>query len=168
MKTTITILLIVFSMNCFAQTIPDCSKYIVTKTDKMTGETSTMITNTIVLSKNKGKSKIEIDLIYQEFLMIMFTAIEEGSGCCDKGDIVNILFKDGSRISLYNRGDFNCDGDWSSYFLSNKDKDLIQLKSKFISTIRVNKTKSWVEIDLTDQQAALFRQSINCLSLKMK
>jgi hypothetical protein len=160
--------LLVFTVVVHCQTNLDCSKYIVTKTDKMTGKTSTTIIKPIVLSINKGKTVIDIDMIYEEILMLSITATESGSGCCDKGDEINILFKDGSRLTLYNKLDFNCDGEDAMYFQTSTVKELIQLKSKKITTIRVNKSKSYIEIDFTDQQASLFMNSISCLSTKLK
>lgn len=81
-------------------------------------------------------------------LILVIQAVGAGS-CIDEGAKINILFDDGSRLELSSNGDFNCKGKATVYFGGSfgKRKELNELKTKKISTMRVWTSDSYVEKD---------------------
>ena len=89
-----------------------------------------------------------------------------GAGhCIDKGSKINILFTDGTRLELASDGDFNCDAEATVYFgdIFGKKKELQELKSKKIQTMRVWTNESYVEQDFTPENQEEFFHVVNCL-----
>ncbi len=89
----------------------DCSKYIQTTEDKMTGRKSTAGIRKIIVSTDAGKTGFGILLVGEEHGELVLSIQAVGAGhCIDKGDKINILFTDGSKLELENYADFNCQG----------------------------------------------------------
>ena len=145
----------------------DCSNWTETKTDKVSGSTSTSAINTIVVSTDGGKKGFGIFMMNGSTggLILVIQAVGAGS-CIDEGAKINILFDDGSRLELASDGDFNCKGKATVYFSGSfgKKKELNELKTKKISTMRVWTSDSYVEKDFTQDNKDEFFNVINCLT----
>jgi hypothetical protein len=158
-------LLFILTINLFPQV--DCSKLISTTTDKMTGEIRTGIIKPIIIKKGNSSFVIDMYLARKDAIFIVITASAPYSGCVDDNAEIDILFRDQARIKRYTFNKFNCDGTAALLFEGSLNGDLINLKSKNIATIRVNKTKSDVQLDFAETQADLFRHCLACLYDKM-
>ncbi len=145
----------------------DCSNWTETKTDKVSGNTSTSAKNTLVVSTNGGKSGFGIFMMQSSkgALILVIQAVG-ASSCIDKGAKINILFDDGSRLELQNDADFNCKGKTTVYFgdVFGKKKELGEFKTKKIATMRVWTRDSFVEQDFTQENKNDFFNIINCLT----
>lgn len=145
----------------------DCLKYIETTEDKMTGKKTTAAKGTIIVSKDGGKKGLGIFLMQSSSgsLIVSIQAVGAGS-CIDQGNKVNILFTDGSRLELSSDGKFNCKGNATLYFggVFGKKKQLEELKTKKIQTMRVWTSESYVEQDFTEDNRNEFFHTINCLT----
>ncbi|WP_242132613.1 hypothetical protein [Aestuariivivens marinum] len=145
----------------------DCSNYILTETDKMTGKSSTGAKETLIISQDGGKTGFGIFALNSSnsnALILSIQAVGAGS-CIDDDNKINILFRDGSRLELYNDGKFNCDAKMTLYFggIFGKKKQLNELATKEIETMRVWTSKSYVEKDFTSEQSKRLMKTISCL-----
>lgn len=146
----------------------NCSKYIVTTEDKVTGKTSTASKDMLIVSKNGGKKGFGIFLMKGEKSVIMSIQAVGAGGCIDDKAKMNILFRDGSRLELSNDGKFNCDAKYTLYFggYFGKKKELEQLKTKEIETMRIWTSKSYVEENFTNDDSKELMESLTCLSIE--
>lgn len=144
----------------------DCSNWIETRTDKVSGNTSTSAKSNIIVSTDGGKKGFGVFMMRgsKGGLILLITAVGAGS-CIDEGAKINILFDDGSRLELSSQGDFNCKGKATVYFgdVFGKYSELEQLKTKKIQTMRVWTNDSYVEKDFTKDNQEDFYNTINCL-----
>lgn len=145
----------------------DCSNYLETTEDKMTGKKTTAAKNTIIVSTDGGKKGFGILLMNSSSgsLIISIQAVGAGN-CIDEGNKINILFTDGSKLELASDGKFNCKGNATLYFggVFGKKKQLIELKTKKIQTMRVWTSDGYVEKDFTQENSDDFFYTINCLT----
>lgn len=144
----------------------DCNSLIKTTTDKMTGKSTTSANNSITLTEG-GKTGLGIFLMKSSGGAIILTIQTVGAGSCiDEGSKINLLFDDGSRLELINDADFNCKGKATVYFgdVFGKTKQLAELQTKKISTMRVWTNDSYVEKDFPEDKKAQFFNVINCLT----
>ncbi len=148
----------------------ECSKYIGTKIDKVTGKSSTSSKEILIVSKDGGKTGFSILLMkIQESVIMSIHAVGAG-GCIDDDGKMNILFRDGTRLELTNDGGFNCDAKYTQYFggYFGKKKELELFNTKEIETIRIWTSKSFVEENLTSDQSEELMKSLSCLSQLIK
>lgn len=148
----------------------DCSKYIVTEEDKVTGKSTTSSKQILIVSKDGGKKGFGIFTMKgQESIIISIQAVGAG-GCIDDDAKMNILFRDGTRLELTNDGKFNCDAKYTLYFggYSGKKKELELFKTKEIETMRIWTSKSYVEENFTSDQSQELMKSLSCLSQLIK
>jgi hypothetical protein len=145
----------------------DCGNWIKTETDKVTGNTSIAAKNILIVSKDEGVNGFGIFMMQssQGGLIISIQAVGAGS-CIDEGAKINLLFTDGSRLELASDGDFNCKGNATIYFGGSfgKKKQLEELKTKRIQTMRVWTNESYVEEDFTADNQEEFYNVVNCLT----
>ena len=145
----------------------DCSNFIETTEDKMTGKKSTAAKSTIVVSTDGGKKGFGILLLQSSTggLILSIQAVGAGS-CVDEGNKINILFADGSKLELASEGKFNCKGNATVYFggIFGKKRQLEELRTKKIQTMRVWTSDGYVEKDFTEDNSNEFMQTANCLT----
>ena len=89
-----------------------------------------------------------------------------GGSCIDKGNKINILFTDGSRLELFSDGKFNCQGQATVYFggIFGKESQLAELILKKIATMRVWTSNSFVEKYFSTKNSNDFFQIVNRLT----
>jgi hypothetical protein len=144
----------------------DCSNWIKTEIDKVSGDTFTGAKNTLIVSTDRGETGLGIFMMQgiDGGLILLIQAVGAGS-CIDEEEKINILFTDGSRLELANDGEFNCKGEVTLYFGDKfgKKKQLEELKTKKIQTMRVWTSDGYVEEDFTKDNQEEFYYVINCL-----
>lgn len=125
----------------------DCSAYIATEVDKVTGKTSVIY-------------------ILKESNSIIFSIQAVGAGRCIDDNKMNVLFRDGTRLELINDGKFNCDANYTQYFggAFGKKKELEMFRTKEIETMRIWTSKSYVEENFTSEQSKELMNVVDCLS----
>lgn len=145
----------------------DCTKWISTWTDEVTGKTSTGGKSLLTVSNDPGQTALVIRMLKEglDNLILWIHAIGAGA-CIDEGSKINILFIDGSRLELNSEGDFNCRGESTVYFgtIFGKTGELQELKTKKIKTMRVWTSDSYVQQTFSDNNQEEFYNVINCLS----
>ncbi len=143
----------------------DCSKYISTTVDKVTGKSSTAAKDMLIVSKDGGKKGFGI-YVLKNGKSIIFSIQAVGAGnCIDDDDKMNVLFRDGTRIALTNDSDFNCDAKYTQYFggAFGKKKELEMFRTKEVETIRIWTSDSYVEEDFSSDQSKELMKTVDCL-----
>jgi hypothetical protein len=144
----------------------NCSKYISTEIDKVTGESSIAAKDMLIVSKDGGKKGFGIFIMKSQRGSIIFSIQAVGAGnCIDDDDKMNVLFRDGTRIALTNDSDFNCDAIYTQYFggVFGKKKELEMFRTKEVETIRIWTSDGYVEEDFTADQSKEFMKTVDCL-----
>jgi len=143
-----------------------CSKFIKIVTDKVTGSTNTSLSKAIILKKPTDSKKLIIDVLKLGKGEILLNMVISGvSGCVDEASGINILFRDGSRMTLINEFEYNCRG-WSWVYFGGKhgkETEAIKLSENEIEIIRVWTEQSFVEQTLNTSQSKSLQQGIKCL-----
>ncbi|MBU2650111.1 MAG: hypothetical protein KKA81_04175 [Bacteroidetes bacterium] len=144
----------------------DCSTYIVTDSDKITGESSTSTIRKIVVSKDGG----ETGLIFYGFLsegkLTITMEVYGASLCMQPGSHINILFRDGSKLDLQNNNKYNCENKGAMFFGDSwgKKKELQLLMKKEIETMRVYTADGFVQEDFTPENSRDLMETLKCFN----
>jgi len=144
----------------------DCSNYISTKVDKVTGSSMTAAKDMLIVSRDGGKTGFGIFVLKSERGSIIFSIQAVGAGnCIDDENKMNILFRDGTRLELINDGKFNCDAKYTQCFggVFGKKKELEMFRTKEVETMRIWTSKSYVEENFTSDQSKELMNVVNCL-----
>jgi len=145
----------------------ECDELVVNETDKVTGKVTRGSKESILVSKD-GKNGFGFYIFEGSNSIILSATVVGAGGCIDDTNKMNILFRDGTRLELINNTKFNCDGNFVLYFggVFGKKKELEQLKTKEIETMRVRTSKSYVEEDFTPENSKTFMKTLECLANK--
>lgn len=154
-----------------ASKITECDKWIKVKTDSASGKQTRVANSEMLISEDGGKTGLSIYSFMNTSGKVIVVSIQAfGAGhCVDKGDKINILFTDGTRLDLTNTNDFNCDGSSTLYFgggLGKKDEMKI-LASKKVKTMRVWTRDDYMQNTFSTEQATAFMETLKCLSNSM-
>lgn len=144
----------------------DCSNYISTETDKVTGKASVAAKEMLVVSKDGGKNGFGFYILKSDKGSIIFSIQAVGAGnCIDDDDKMNVLFRDGTRIELVNDADFNCDAKYTQYFggVFGRKKELEMFRTKEVETIRIWTSDGYVEEDFNSEQSNQLLHTVDCL-----
>ena len=145
--------------------ILSCELLISTKTDSVTDESFTGTREGLVLSHNKTNRIISSMLKFNTTIVWSLNVVSADE-CIEENTAINIIFDDGSKFEMSANNNSNCDQEAVVFFgpvFGNK-KELIALSTKLVQTIRVNTKKSFVQEDLTPEQAKSVRLSFQCLN----
>jgi len=144
----------------------DCSKYIISEKDEMTGKTYISSSETIILSDDEGVTGIGVTCILSNKTVIVIFQAIGASNCIDKDDEINILFRDDTRITLGNDSKFNCERKSTVYLGSahGRKDDLRQLMEKEIKSVRVWTSDGYVQSSFTKDDSVRFMRSLVCFS----
>jgi probable DNA metabolism protein len=129
----------------------------------MTDKTSIIGKNKIVVSTD-GKTGFAISLFLNTNnagFILGIDAVDGRGGCVEEKSNIYILFVDGSRLTLTNQSEFNCDGKLRVYFGSGLDemKSLYELMSKRIQAMRVFTMKTSIEEDFSHPAVLVVTQT---------
>lgn len=154
--------------NATASTISyECKDIITDKVDKMTGESTRMMKEGILVSED-NENGFGI-IAFEASGAVILKIIAAGAGSCiEDAAEMNILFRDGTRLKMVNSGKFNCEGVFTVYFGGGfgRKKELEILRSREIETLRVWTSKSYVEKDLSSENSKMLMASLGCLNIK--
>lgn len=145
--------------------LEDCSNWIETTEDRVSGKKTTGSKETLVISEDGGNSGLGIHWFLSGKTAVLVVAAVGASGCIEAKSKINFLFKDGTRLELITNTEFNCDNRATTYFLGGfgKRSQLEELISKKIETMRVWTSKSNVEQNFDDIQAETFMRTGKCI-----
>jgi hypothetical protein len=158
-KLTVTVLLGCINAFCYSQ----CSTYVKHAFDKVTGDSLIYAPKSPIQVSKVGR-RISFYWSMDDNSVILGMRVH-GSGCISDAGTVNVLFRDGTRVSFTHDQQFNCDDRADVHFaraLNNKQV-LTQLVEKEIETIRVMTSKSYAEVDLTPTQSSDLMKSGKCM-----
>ena len=144
----------------------DCSNYISTEVDKVTGESIVGAKEMLIVSKDGGKNGFGFYILKTDRGSIIFSIQAVGAGnCIDDDDKMNVLFRDGTRIELVNDADFNCDAKYTQYFggVFGRKKELEMFRTKEVETIRIWTSDGYVEEDFNSEQSKQLLHTVDCL-----
>jgi len=144
----------------------DCSNYISTEVDKVTGKSIVAAKEMLIVSKDGGKNGFGFYILKSDRGSIIFSIQAVGAGnCIDDDDKMNVLFRDGTRIELVNDGDFNCDAKYTQYFggVFGRKKELEMFRTKEVETIRIWTSDGYVEEDFNSEQSKQLLHTVDCL-----
>jgi hypothetical protein len=149
-----------------------CKALIESNTDRVTGKTITSGRDPIVVA-NKAKTEgfVSLLLLAKDGESVIWSLTAVGaSACVDDDSKAYVLFTDGTRLSVINDADFNCDREFTTYYgdVFEGDAALSQLASKTIEILRVETLVGYVERKFSKKQADTLRDSLQCLQAEMK
>lgn len=148
----------IISDSCFSR-----DDLIVKTVDKMTNEVSVHLKELIQIFNKNNEERISFyagSALNADYLFLNIYAYGAGN-CINEDNEIIILFRDGSKFTLAQTGDFNCDNSFTLFLTKDQYKREINLLSSFeIETIRVYTTDSYVEQDLTSEQSKKIQKSI--------
>lgn len=150
----------------YSENNSDCSVYISTDLDKVTGKSTVAAKDMLIVSKDGGKKGFGI-YVLKGSNSIIFSIQAVGAGnCIDDNNKMNVLFRDGTRLELVNEGKFNCDAKYTQYFggAFGKRSELELFRTKEVETIRIWTSKSYVEENFTSIQSRELISVVDCLS----
>lgn len=148
-----------------------CEDLIQSVTDKVTGKSRTQTAESIFVSSDQETGfSLYLMVTDSKTLVFNISVLSETLRCVDEGDEANILFRDGSRLTLKSAGDFNCEGSFTVYFgdVFGKKKELRQLMEKEIETMRVWGRGKEEEQDFSEEDSKRLLTVFKCLGDMVK
>lgn len=168
---------LMFAICCYtkAQTtaVQDCS--LLTKTENYSGYIITSSKEGVVISDD-GKTGLKVLIMRATtgVIAISFQTIDKDVICVQKGNTGEVEFTDGSKISIENVKDLNCEGVFA-YFLGEqiqKGKELEYFMTKPIKSVNLQYSdtenhklvKYFRKTNFSNEQGEKVMQIIQCLS----
>lgn len=143
-----------------------CDSVTTYEVDKFSGKGTWSSKEPIIISEDgvNGMSMILLMADDKHETIIWVTTSTE-VGCVDKGDKIELVFTDETRMTLYSDGSFNCKGKATLYFGSifGKKTEMQKLASTPISMIRVHGSTSLHSETLKSETSNYFMNAFNCL-----
>ena len=162
MKNTILIFLVLFNHIVKAQ----CSDYISTERDRITGIETTASKDYIIVSDDGGKTGFGLFLMNKQGILIISIKTVGASPCIKDEGKINLLFRDGTRVELINDNKFNCNSQAYIYLGSyyKKKYELGLFRTTELEAMRVWTSSGYVEQTLTNENSVNLLNTIKCLS----
>lgn len=147
----------------------NCDDYINVENDRITGNRviGSNDINIVIDSENRDNA-FGIDFWYNsstEDVIVLNVQIRGGGNCIDRGDKMNILFRDGTRMELSNVGDFNCDPLYTQYFGSifGMTEKLDEFGSKEIELMRIQTRNESVDVEFSEEESKQVMNVARCV-----
>ena len=168
MKWLLIITLLTSSYTSFSQ---DSCSAIVSDVDRITGKQSWSAKEKIIVSADKNRQGISFYIIKHTdhpYIIMVLTGAADKFRCVDKGDKINILFRDGTKLEMVNQGNSNCEGRFSLYFgdVFQKIDELNQLITKPVEAVRMWGRGEFIEENFTTKNASDLMHVLSCLKSK--
>lgn len=144
--------------------VTGCERLIVTKTDNVTGDTYTGSIKKLIVSQDQKTGFWMSFYLSESFIGLTIKVFGVGS-CIDTDAAIYILFKDGTRRTLRNTTEYNCDNKF--YAMLGRKGDSAKYADvcvKDIDIIRVYNGDKSMERKFTTQNAIDFRKTMQCLT----
>lgn len=131
----------------------------------MTGKSTISSANVLLVSDDGGETGFGIYFMIVSDVIVVNIQVAGAGNCIDDNNKMNVLFRDGTRLELFNFESFNCEGMFSLYFKDTFDniEQLNLLRTKEIETMRIWTTNSYVERDFSSAQSKKFMKTVDCL-----
>lgn len=145
----------------------NCENIIERIDTKKAGVTELRTRNMIIAADESGNK--EINILFQKntkgIITIFFKPVGAGD-CIDEGSKVNIVYEDDSKTEFKHDGFANCNREISAGFGGNfgRKKQLEELSSKKIKTVKVRTQNGTAEIKFSAQNQEEFLKAINCIA----
>jgi len=146
----------------------DCEALLETYDDTRSGLRITRTLNMLILSETGSNQQIGISMEKNSKGIILLKLRPVGAGdCIGDGNKVNIVFTDGSKTELAHDGFPNCNGESVISFGGSygKKKQLEQLKTKKIKSIKVWTQQGSVQEILSNDNQQKLARTFNCFTL---
>ena len=146
-----------------------CDQYITQVNDEVSGTYHWANSESIIFTENNKNGMVSLLILSSDKKSIIWVNTSTEISCIEEKTKVEILFTDGTRMSLYSDGKFNCKGKFTTYFGSvfGKREEANILASKQMKTIRINGSNYHTE-NVTERAALIFSESFKCLLEKQK
>lgn len=149
-----------------------CEEFIMVHEDVMEGTMTLAGKESLVISQDGGTEGIAFlmlnpDIPGKHITVISIVSVG-ASRCIDDDDEIVVLFTDGTRMTLDNRNEFNCQGKSKVYvggFFTSASTEQT-LISKTIQRMRVKTSDGFVEEEFSAEQGEQFRRTLECLRNK--
>jgi hypothetical protein len=157
------IIFLIASNSLFSQF--SCDSLVETKIDKFTKKEKTMGRNPIICVDEKQKGFIILPKIIDDEIYILLAT--NPKKCL--GDVkVYFLMENEQLIKGTNRFKYNCDGligiVLGYYGMSASDGKEFYVRK--VKSIRIELENTFIDYDLTDKQATLLMETLNCMQYK--
>lgn len=134
--------------------------------DQFTGKGNWSNTQDMIISPD-GKEGMGMVLLMSDdkYKTIIWVTTSTKVGCVDKGDKVELVFTDSTRMTLYAESNFNCKGKATCYFggIFGKKKEMEKLAKTPIEMIRVHGSTTLHSETLTPEFSQYFMNAFSCL-----
>lgn len=134
--------------------------------DEFTGKGNWSNTQNIVLSPD-GVEGMGMYLIMSDdkHKTLIWVTNSTKAGCVDKGDKVELVFKDDTRMTLYSESSFNCKGKATCYFggIFGKKTEMEKLASTPLRMIRVHGSTTLHSETFSEEMSQNFMNAFSCL-----
>lgn len=149
----------------FLNSSAQCDSLVISRTDKMSDQTTHRIKKQILISKDASKTGLFINLLNSGGTIVMDGTAYGASKCIGPKNNMIVLFRDDTKFVVSLDNVFDCKGIFTVFFseLLGKKSELDMLATKEIETIRVWTSKGYVQEDFTVAQSELFLESMKCL-----
>lgn len=149
-----------------------CEEFTMVLEDVMEGTTTLAAKENLVVSQDGGTEGIAFLMLNPDIPgkhITVISIVSVGAArCIDDDDEIVVLFTDGTRMTLDNRNEFNCQGKSKVYvgglFTSASTEQA--LISKTIQRMRVKTSNGFVEEEFSAEQGEQFRRTLECLRNK--
>lgn len=143
-----------------------CDEVLNHEVDQFSGKGSWSNKEQIILSDN-GTDGMYMMLIMPDdkHKTLIWIATSTEAGCVDKGKKVELVLTDGTRMTFYSEGNFNCKGKATMYFggVFGKKSEMAKLASTTIDMIRIHGSSSLHDEKFKPETAEYFKNVFNCL-----
>lgn len=143
-----------------------CEDIISEEEDRITGNRSKFLKESIFVSEKVGANGVRIYLSEAEGVVIIQFVVIGAGDCIDDDEYTSFLFRDGTRIELDHLGEANCNRKFFA-FLGDEfgtENELIQLKYNEIEAMRVWTSNGYVEVYPTTEESKLLKAAFSCLT----
>lgn len=158
-----------FGMMSAAQA--QCENVITKEVDEFDGTANWSNKETIIISKD-GKHGMSMLLVMPERTTkktLIWVTTSTEVGCVDEGGKVDLVLRDGTRMSLYSNNDFNCKGKTTIYFGSvfGRKKDMEKLATTPIDMIRINGARTLHDEKVSTETGDYIMNVFSCFANKI-
>ncbi|MEM8489022.1 MAG: hypothetical protein AAF564_25980 [Bacteroidota bacterium] len=144
-----------------------CDLLVSEKVDRVSGERQVVSNEALVVSGDEGPNGLAIfSMKGAGELIIVGVGSVGASKCVAKGAKVNLLFRDQSRMELYNSREFSCESRHTLCFGSacGKREELKKLATSELEIMRVWTEDGYVEEEFTPEQSKTLMHTLACLN----
>lgn len=146
----------------------DCKNWVISDTDKYTGQTMIAGSETIITDNDIEGIKITPFDDKERKNVFILIKVFGNDNCLEKNTEVNFLFQNGEKINLESDNDFNCEGKFTIFFGKYQENILNTFLNQKIKSMRVKAQKKHFDYNLNEGAANQFLLTVNCMNDKIR